>query len=272
MKVAELFDVSGLATIVTGGASGIGLACAEAMSDNGARVTLLDANADAMTAAVAGLKARGGDVRGAVVDVTDRAALHSAFDEAEAHYGRLDVVFANAGISGGPGFLNQDGSRNPARALENLADDLIDRLIEVNYKSVVTTVQAAARHMKAAGGGNIIVTSTISTIKTEAFVGVPYVLSKAGLMQLVRQTALELAAHNIRVNAMAPGPFVTNIGGGRLQEAAAQEFFGRLNPMHRIGRPDDIQGLALFLASPASAYITGEQIVIDGGTTLGVAD
>jgi NAD(P)-dependent dehydrogenase (short-subunit alcohol dehydrogenase family) len=97
-------------------------------------------------------------------------------------------------------------------------------------------------------------------------------MSKSGLMQLVRQTAHEIAAFNIILNAMAPGPFVTNIGGGRLQEAATQEFFARQNPLRRVGKPDDIQGLALFLASPASGYITGEQIVIDGGTTLGTAD
>src|SRR5690606_38887932 len=99
------------------------------------------------------------------------------------------------------------------RALENLPDSVVDRVIDVNYKSVFTTIQAAARHMKPAGGGNIVVTSTISTIKAESFVGLPYVMSKAGLMQLVRQAAFELAACNIRVNAMAPGPFVTNIGG-----------------------------------------------------------
>src|SRR5690606_6088977 len=171
MKIAQLFDVSGLATVVTGAASGIGLACAEAMSDNGARVTLLDANGAALEAALEKLKARGGDVRGAAVDVTDRAALHRAIDEAAAHYRRLDVVFANAGISGGPGFLNQDRSRNFERALENLPDSVVDRVIDVNYKSVFTTIQAAARHMKPAGGGNIVVTSTISTIKAESFVG-----------------------------------------------------------------------------------------------------
>jgi NAD(P)-dependent dehydrogenase (short-subunit alcohol dehydrogenase family) len=177
MKIAQLFDVSGLATVVTGAASGIGFACAEAMADNGARVTLMDSNGDTLKAVLEKLRARGADVRNMMVDVTDRAALHRAFDESAAHYGRLDVVFANAGISGGPGFLNQDRSRNSERALENLPDDTIDRLIEVNYKSILTTIQAAVRHMKPAGGGRIIVTSTISTIKTEMFVGMPYVIS-----------------------------------------------------------------------------------------------
>lgn len=272
MKIRQLFDVSGLATVVTGAASGIGFACAEAMSENGARVTLIDANAESLEKAVAALKSRGHDVRGAVADVTDRAALVRAIDEAAAHYGRLDVVFANAGISGGPGFLNQDRTRNPERAIESVPEELIDRLLKVNYKSIFLTIQAAVPHMKKSGGGRIIVTSTISTIKTEIFVGMPYVMSKAGLMQLVRQAAHELAAYNILVNAMAPGPMITNIGGGRLKDASVQEFFGKQTPLGRVGRPEDVQGLALFLASPASGYITGEQIVIDGGTTLGAAD
>ena len=272
MKIKQLFDVKGLATLVTGGASGIGFACAEAMSDNGARVTIADANGDALKEAVAKLQARGGDVRGVSLDVTDRAAVRRVVDETAAHYGRIDVVFANAGISGGPGFLNPDRTRNPDRMLENLPDELIDRLIEVNYKGIFTTIQAAARHMRAQKSGRIIVTSTISTFHAEVFVGAPYVISKAGLMQMVRQVAIELAGYNVQVNAMAPGPFATNIGGGRLQDPSARSFFDKQSPSHRIGRPEDIQGLALFLASPASSHITGAQIVIDGGATLGVAD
>jgi NAD(P)-dependent dehydrogenase (short-subunit alcohol dehydrogenase family) len=271
MKIAQLFDVSGLVTVVTGAASGIGFACAEAMSDNGARVVLADMDANALDTAVEALKKRGGEVQGAVADVTNAAALRKAFDTVAAEHGRLDVVFANAGISGGPGFLKQDRTRNPERAIESVPEELIDRLLDVNYKSILLTIQAAVPHMKRGGGGRIVVTSTISTIKTETFV-LPYVMSKAGIMQLVRQAALELAAYNIRVNAMAPGPFVTNIGSGRLQDPEAQEFFSRFNPMHRMGKPEDIQGLALFLASRASDHITGEQVVIDGGTTLGVAD
>jgi NAD(P)-dependent dehydrogenase (short-subunit alcohol dehydrogenase family) len=269
MKAAQLFDVAGLATVITGAASGIGFACAEVMGENGARLTLLDVDQAALSRALARLQGAGADVRGKVVDVANRAAVHAAFDEAAAHHGRIDVVFANAGISGGPGFLDADRTRNADRALERVPDDLIDRLIEVNYKSIFTTIQAAARQMRPQRSGRIIVTSTISTFRPETFVGIPYVLSKAGLTQMVRQAALELAADNVTVNAMAPGPFATNIGGGRLQDPQARAMFDRLSPSGRIGRPDDIKGLALFLASPASAHITGEQIVIDGGATLG---
>jgi len=271
MNAAALFNVSGLATVVTGGASGLGLAYTSVMAQNGARVTIMDANAKALDEVVERFRSVGQDVRGEVVDVTDRMALDRSFDAAARHYGRLDVVFANAGIGGGPGFLTLDGERNPDRALENIPGDLWDRVIAVDLTSVFATLQAAARHMKG-HGGRIIVTTSISAIRTETLVAAPYVAAKAGAAQLVRQAALELARYNITVNAIAPGPFVTNISGGRLKDPAVRAPFERFSPIRRVGEPDDIKGLALFLASPAAELITGAQIVIDGGVTLGMAD
>jgi NAD(P)-dependent dehydrogenase (short-subunit alcohol dehydrogenase family) len=271
MNAAKLFDVSGLATIVTGGASGIGLAYASAMAENGARVTIMDVDGKALGEVVERFRGAGQDVRGEIVDITDRSALDRSFDATARHYGRLDVVFANAGIGGGPGFLKLDGERNPDRALENIPQDLWDRVIALDLSSVFATLQAAGRHMKA-NGGRIIVTTSISAVRTETFVAAPYVAAKAGAAQLVRQAAHELARYNITVNAIAPGPFVTNISGGRLKDAAVRAQFEKFSPMRRIGEPDDIKGLALFLASPAASLITGAQIVIDGGTTLGMAD
>jgi len=271
MSAATLFDVSGLATVVTGGASGLGLAYTEVMAENGARVTIMDANGEALGEAVQRFRNVGLDVRGEAVDVTDRGALDRSFDATARHYGRLDVVFANAGIGGGPGFLKLDGERNPERALENVPNELWDRVIAIDLTAVFATLQAAARHMKRAGG-RIIVTTSISAIRTETYVAAPYVAAKAGAAQLVRQAALELARYNITVNAIAPGPFVTNISGGRLKDPAVRAPFERFAPLHRVGRPADIKGLALFLASPAAALITGAQIVIDGGATLGTAD
>ncbi|MGA2815746.1 MAG: SDR family NAD(P)-dependent oxidoreductase [Xanthobacteraceae bacterium] len=271
MNAAALFNVSGLATVVTGGASGLGLAYTSVMAQNGARVTIMDANAKALDEVVERFRSVGQDVRGEVVDVTDRMALDRSFDATARHYGRLDVVFANAGIGGGPGFLKLDGERNPDRALENIPGDLWDRVIAVDLTSVFATLQAAARHMKG-HGGRIIVTTSISAIRTETLVAAPYVAAKAGAAQLVRQAALELARYNITVNAIAPGPFVTNISGGRLKDPAVRAPFERFSPIRRVGEPDDIKGLALFLASPAAELITGAQIVIDGGVTLGMAD
>ena len=119
-------------------------------------------------------------------------------------------------------------------------------------------------------GGRIKVTT--SAIRGEAIVGMPYMPAKAAAAHLVRQAALELAKYNILVNAIAPGPFVTKIGGCHMHNPETVKAFARFAPLHRLGSTDEIQGLALFLASPASTYVTGSQIVIDGGVLLGQAD
>ena len=264
MKSSDLFDVSGLVTIVTGGASGLGLAYAEAMADNGAKVAIFDLDPARLAAEAKRLGATGKQV-----DVTDRDALNRAFDDTVREMGRLDVVFANAGIGGGPGFLTLDGTRNDERAFEKLEPDYWDRIFKLDATALFWTIQAASRHMKAGKGGRIIVTSSISATKTESMVGAPYVAAKAAAAQLVRQAALELAAYNILVNAIAPGPFATNISGGRLLDKGVQESLSKFCPLNRLGFADDIQGLALFLASPASKYMTGASLTVDGGVSLG---
>jgi NAD(P)-dependent dehydrogenase (short-subunit alcohol dehydrogenase family) len=272
MKAQELFKVGGLVTVVTGAASGIGLAIARVMADNGARVTLVDVDREALQEAVRALSATGAEVHGEAADVTDKQALERAVSAAIGRHGRLDVAFANAGISGGPGFLKADDQRNPPSAIENLSEELWDRVIETNLSSVFKTLQVVAPRMKAQGGGCIIVTGSISALRPELYVGTPYVASKAGVAQLVRQAALELARYNVRVNAIAPGPVITNIAGGRLRDLAARAPFERTSPMHRIATPEDLCGAALYLASPAASFVTGATIVVDGGAALGAAD
>jgi NAD(P)-dependent dehydrogenase (short-subunit alcohol dehydrogenase family) len=272
MKAAELFDVHGLVTIVTGAASGIGLAYSEVMADNGARVVMVDRDTAALTAAVEELKSAGAEVYAEPADVTDRAAVRAIFDRKAAELGSLDVVFANAGIDAGPGFLTVEGRRNPDGALENVTDDQWDKVIATNLSSVFTTIQCAARHMKARRSGRIIVTTSNAAIINESIVGTPYMPAKAAAAHLVRHAALELAKFNIRVNAIAPGAFITNIAGGRLRNAADRRAFEKRSPMKHIAATQEIMGLALFLASNASSYVTGAQIVIDGGCVLGTAD
>ena len=272
MKAQELFKVTDKIIAITGAASGIGLAYAEVMAANGARVNLIDINPQALSEAAERLKAHGAEVNCYVADVTKSETLKQAFDSIVAKHGRLDVVFANAGISGGPGFLTGTGERNPAGALENLSIEVWERVIATNVTSVLLTLQLIVPQMKLQGGGKIIVTSSISASKTETLVSSIYATSKAAVGYLVRQAAHELAGYNILVNAIAPGPVITNIGGGRLKSAEARKPFEQAAPLHRICRPDDLKGAALFLASPASNLMTGAQIVIDGGTTLGPAD
>jgi len=274
MKIDDLFKVRGLSVLITGGASGIGLAYAQAMAENGARLMVADINPEALAKTVAALAAESGaEVAGERVDVTKRDDLDRVVAATVARYGGIDVVFANAGISGGPGFLGADRTRNPERALEFISDELWTRVLETNLTSVFRTVQAVVPQMKRQGrGGRIIVTSSISATKTEIYVGTPYVASKAGVAQFVRQAAIELAKFNILVNAIAPGPVITNIGGGRLRESEARKPFEAACPMHEVASPDDLKGAAIYLASPASRFVTGAQIVVDGGVTLGEAD
>jgi NAD(P)-dependent dehydrogenase (short-subunit alcohol dehydrogenase family) len=272
MNASEMFAVRGLSVMVTGAASGIGLGYAEVLAASGAHVTLVDTDHDGLQRAVARLLAEGGDVDGEVADVTKPDTVHAAVAAILARRGRLDVLFANAGISAGPGFLTGDGIRNDAAALENLSLDTFDHAVGVNLRGALVTLQAVVPTMKRQGAGRIIVTTTVSLMQTETLVSTLYVASKAALGQLVRQAALELARYGILVNGIAPGPTITGIGGGRLRESAARAPFERANPMHRLGTPEDVKGAALFLASPASAYITGTQIVIDGGSCLGPAD
>ena len=276
MKSTELFSVEGYGVVVTGGASGLGLAFAEALAENGAAVTILDVDGTAIDTEVARLTGAGYDVRGEVVDVTDHARLDAAFDAAVAAHGRLDVAFANAGIDSGPGFVSgwagAERPRNDEGALESYTDERWNRVIDVNLNGVFATIRSATRHLRPQRSGRIIVTTSLAAIKTEPVIGAAYMAAKAGCAHLTRNVALELAAYGITVNAIAPGFFVTNIGGGHAKQPAAQEAMAKDIPMHRVGFPDDIKGLALFLASPASAYVTGQQIVIDGGWGLGLAD
>ena len=276
MSVSSRFDITGFGAIVTGGASGLGLAYGEVLAAHGARVTLIDVDAEALAEQTGRLHGEGLDVQGAVADVTDHAALDGAIDDAAERYGRLDVAFANAGIDPGVGFVGAwaGGTRPrvPEGAIERYGDERWNRVIDINLNGVFATVRAAARHMRPRRFGRIIITTSLAATMVEGAIGSAYLAAKAGARHFMHAVALELAADGIMVNAIAPGFFVTNIGGGHAHNPDVQAAIAKDIPTHRVGQPDDIKALALFLASPASEYITGQEIVIDGGWGLGVAD
>jgi NAD(P)-dependent dehydrogenase (short-subunit alcohol dehydrogenase family) len=269
MSTANLFDISGQVALVTGAASGLGLAISEVLADNHAKVALLDIDQDGLDRAVERFGRAGTPCFARQVDVSDRASVRKAFDAVVGHFGDLDIVFGNAGIGAGPGFLGLDGNRNPDGEIEAISDALWDRVVAVNLNAVFATIQAAAVHMKAKQKGRIIITTSVASFRNQRWVGTPYMPAKAGAAHLVRQAALELSRYNITVNAIAPGAFATNIGGGRLKLEAVKEVMSQRIPLGRVAVPDDIKGLALFLASPASGFITGAEIPIDGGASLG---
>lgn len=264
MTAERLFDVRGHVAIVTGAASGLGLAMAEVMAENGASVTLADKDATGLEAAVGRLRQAGYAVEGAQLDVADLGLLRRTIDAVAARHGRLDAAFANAGISAGPGFATDEGRMG--------AVDLAkwNEVLQINLTSVFETMRVAAEHMRRQRSGRIVVTASIAGLRAEHMVGYAYAATKAAVINLVRQAARELAPFNVCVNAIAPGPFLTNIAGGRLhrQPEIVREF-ERLVPLGRIAKPEEIKGLALLLASPASSFITGTVIPIDGGTVAG---
>jgi len=276
VNVSAQFGVTGFGVVVTGGASGLGLAYGEVLAAHGARVTLIDVDADGLDREASRLRGDGLDVRSAVADVTDHKALDGEIDAAAREYGRLDVAFANAGIDPGIGFVGAwaggQRPRVPDGALERYTDERWQRVIDINLSGIFATARAAARHMRPRRSGRIIVTTSLAATKVEPVIGSAYMAAKAGARHLMHTLALELAADGITVNAIAPGFFVTNIGGGHAHSLDLQGALSKDIPMHRVGFPDDIKPLALFLASPGSAYITGQEIVIDGGWGLGVAD
>ncbi|MBC7986565.1 MAG: SDR family oxidoreductase [Sphingomonadaceae bacterium] len=278
MRTLDQFDIAGRSALVTGAASGIGLAYAEAMAEAGARVTLTDIDGEGAEREAERLRGEGLEARAQRVDVAVHGDLIRAFDDHVAAWGGCDIAFANAGFDAGNGFWTPEGTRNPEGQIDVYDVERWRRSIEVNLTGVFHTIREAARVMKlneartGRRGGSIVATSSNAAIVNEAIVGIPYMPAKAGVRHLVRHAALELAAYGIRVNAIAPGPFVTNIGGGWLKkDPAAREAWDALVPVGRVAETYQIKPLALLLASDAGSYMTGSHVMIDGGMALGSA-
>jgi NAD(P)-dependent dehydrogenase (short-subunit alcohol dehydrogenase family) len=270
MKTLEQFDIRGRSALVTGAASGIGLAYAEAMAEAGARVTLTDVDAAGAEREAARLRAAGATARAQLLDVANREQQRAVFDAHVAAYGGLDICFANAGVGIGSGFWNPAGHRNPDGQVDTLDPAYWDRTIAINLTGAYNTLREAVRVMKAGGKpGSIVATTSNAAVINEAIVGMPYMPAKAGVAHMVRHLAMELAEFRIRVNAIAPGPFVTNIGGGSVRDPVVRAAWDKFVPLGRMAETWQIKPLALYLASDASSFVTGSQIIIDGGMSLG---
>jgi NAD(P)-dependent dehydrogenase (short-subunit alcohol dehydrogenase family) len=271
VKTLDQFNIAGRSALVTGAASGIGLAYAECMAEAGARVTLADIDAEGAEREAARLRSEGADARAATCDVADLAQVVAAFDGHVAAFGGLDIAFANAGWDAGNGFWSPAGERNPKGQIDVYDPEAWQRSIGINLSGVFHTIREAVRCMKAGGKpGSIIATASNAGLMNEAIVGLPYMPAKAGVLHLVRHAALELAEYKIRVNAIAPGPFITNIGDGWVKkDPAAKLAFDRTIPLGGMAETRQIKPLALLLASDASSYMTGAHVVIDGGVILG---
>lgn len=262
-SAASIFDVRGVRAIVTGAASGLGYAMAEVLAENGARVTLADRDQAGLALAVGALSDSGCTVVGEVVDVTDDMAVEALITSVADREGGLDVVFANAGISRGAGFITEEGQ------LENADRKAWQEVLDVNLTGALATMQAAARVMRRQGSGRIVVTASTAGLGTEPFCGYGYIAAKAGIVNVVRQASLDLARDNVHVNAIAPGPFHTRIGGEHGDDPEIVAYWASTVPLGRMGDPSELQGITLLLASKASSFITGAVFSVDGGTIAG---
>jgi NAD(P)-dependent dehydrogenase (short-subunit alcohol dehydrogenase family) len=235
--------------IVTGGASGIGAAAVRRMADEGARVVVLDRDADGATAIAAET-----DAIAITVDVADTGAVGAAVDQAAAALGGVTSIFNNAGI----------GNLKP---LHTYTEKEWDLLVDVNLKATWNGIRAAVPHLRAAGGGSIVNMASVSGVYPTRGEG-PYAAAKAGTIALTKSAALEYGPDRIRVNCVAPGFIRTNLTEFAFGNPAWVETLERRTPLRRAGSADDVAKVAVFLCSDLAGYVTGQTIVVDGGSIL----
>ncbi|RKT35552.1 NAD(P)-dependent dehydrogenase (short-subunit alcohol dehydrogenase family) [Microbacterium sp. AG1240] len=255
---STLFDLSADVVVVTGASSGIGQAAAEIYAAAGATVVVLGRSEERVADVAAGIVSAGGKAHGYAVDVAARGAVDGVFERITAEVGRPTVVVANAGISGGASYLG-DGR------IADYTDAEWDDVIATNLTGTFETLRAASRVLES--GGRILVTASTAGLRTDPMVSYAYVTTKAAILNLVRQLALELAPRGIRVNAIAPGPFKgTRIGDGKTEiTPEAEAMWAGTIPLARMGTMAEIQGPMLFLIAPASSFVTGAVLAVDGG-------
>ena len=253
------FDLTGKAAVITGGNGGIGLGMAEGLAAAGADIAIWGRNADKNAAALERLKAHGTRVEALEVDVADEQAVVDAMAESLSRLGRIDSCIANAGVGRGAPLIEQ-------------TTEQWRKVTAVNLDAVFWTFREASKHMVARAesgdkGGSLLVTSSVSAIH-----GAPqnqaYAATKAGVLAMVRGTAVELARYGIRANAVLPGWIATDMT-ERLQnwDAFNEKAIGRV-PMRRWGEGEDFAGIAVYFASDASRFHTGDSVVIDGGYSI----
>ena len=255
MRVQQLFDLSGRVALVTGGSRGLGLEMAEALGEAGAKVVVTARRQQWLTEAGKTLSAAGIDALAVVCDITDPAQVEALRQATESRFGPIDILVNNAGVSWG------------APAADMPLDKWRD-VLETNLTGTFVVTQVVGRSMIARGSGKIINTASIAGIvgePPEVLDAIGYSAAKGGVIAFTRDLAVKWARHGICVNAIAPGFFPTRMTEGVLQRA--EHHIAASTPLGRVGKPGELKGVAVFLASAASDYITGQIIAVDGGAT-----
>lgn len=257
MTAQVTYNLSGKTVLIIGGTAGIGRACAFAFAEAGANVVVGGLGLDDNAAFERELNAAGA-AKAIVhtVDVREEAAVAGAVKTAVENFGRLDIALNNAGIEG------------PFEPLSAATSETFDKIIGVNLKGVFFGLKHEIRQMQAQGGGGVILnTASNAGIKSISHIGI-YSASKHGIIGLTKAAALETAEFGIRVNAMAPGPVDTGLLSRMVTGHVPIDAIAAKVPQGRIAQPEEIAALAIWLCSDAASYITGETVMVDGGSTI----
>ncbi len=255
----DLFDVRGKVALITGSTRGIGLAIATHFAKRGARVVISSRKAESCEAVRARIVAAGGEAIAVPCNIGDKAQLRSLVDATLAAYGTIDVLVCNAAV-------------NPYYGpLAEIPDDAYDKIMNSNVRSNLWLCNMVYPVLAAGGGGAIVLISSIAGLKGSRHLGA-YGLSKAADAQLARNLSVEWGPRNIRVNAIAAGIIRTNFAKALYEDPVTEAAVTRQYPLGRLGEVDDVAGVAVMLAARAGAFISGQTIVVDGGTTIGGFD
>ena len=254
--MSSLFDLTGKVAIVTGSTKGIGLAIATRMAEHGATVVISSRKRDVCETVAAGIIEKGGKAVVIPCHIARKEELQNLIDQTIAQCGGIDILVQNAAVNPyiGPS--------------AGMPDEAFDRVMNANIRSQVWLANMAVPHLVTRGGGSIIIISSIGGLRGSPQLGA-YAVSKAADMQLARNIAVEWGPKNIRANAIAPGLVRTDFARALWENPVLYKKRTRDTPLQRIGEPDEIAGAAIFLASAAGSFVTGQTLVIDGGTTTG---
>lgn len=259
MSQSSLFDLTGRVALITGASSGLGVTFAEALAEAGADVVLAARRVDRLEEVAARIRATGRRALPVACDVTDAAQVEAAVEAAVADFGRIDVLVANAGAV-------PDGFSMP----ERIPLELFEQSVRVNLIGTWTTCQAVGRRMLAQGGGSIVVVSSYTGLAGVPYFPPAYQASKAALFNITQQLAVSWGDRGVRVNALAPGWFPSEMTDAVLAAPVFRKRIEDQAPLGRAGRPEELVGPLLLLASDASSYVTGATLTVDGGTSASV--
>jgi NAD(P)-dependent dehydrogenase (short-subunit alcohol dehydrogenase family) len=250
-----MFDLSGQVALITGSTKGIGRAIAEAMAAAGAKVVISSRKADKCEEVAASISAKGHQATPIPCNIGKRGEIEHLVEETRRRYGKIDSLVCNAAV-------------NPYYGpMSGLSDEAFAKVIDTNVRSNVWLCNLVCPEMAARKDGSVIIVSSIGGLKGSTMLGI-YAISKAADFQLARNLAVEWGPHNIRVNCIAPGLVRTDFAKALWENPQLLAATEKATPLRRIGEPDDIAGAAVFLASRAGRWMTGQSIVIDGGVTI----